>query len=68
MPKDNPDDLKRFQLFMLLNLMALLKNDKLYLASIAVPGNELRLGGHEAPPRIISVFLGDTTGALVDGA
>ena len=28
-------------------------------AVLASPGNELRLGGHEAPPAIISVFLGD---------
>jgi glutamine synthetase len=29
-------------------------------ASIATPGNDHRLGGHEAPPAIISIFLGDS--------
>lgn len=27
----------------------------------------MRLGGHEAPPRIISSFLGDTVTAILDG-
>jgi len=27
----------------------------------------LRLGGHEAPPRIISVFLGSTISSIIDG-
>ena len=41
---------------------------------LASPGNELRLGGHEAPPAILSVFLGEELqgiieepGAFVDG-
>lgn len=29
-------------------------------------GNELRLGGHEAPPRIMSAFLGDTVSSIID--
>lgn len=47
--------------------MAIQRNHKLYLSSIAVPANELRLGGHEAPPRILSVFLGKTISAILDG-
>ncbi len=35
-------------------------------AVLASAGNELRLGGHEAPPAIISVFLGDELQAVVD--
>jgi glutamine synthetase len=34
------------------------KNEELLRASIASAGNDLRLGGHEAPPAIISVFVG----------
>jgi len=33
---------------------------------LASAGNELRLGGHEAPPAILSVFLGDELQAIVD--
>ena len=35
-------------------------------AVLASPGNELRLGGHEAPPAIISVFLGDELQGIID--
>ena len=35
-------------------------------ASIASAGNDHRLGANEAPPAIISVYLGDQLGALVD--
>ncbi len=35
-------------------------------ASVATAGNDHRLGANEAPPAIISVYLGDHLGALVD--
>jgi glutamine synthetase len=35
-------------------------------AVLASPGNELRLGGHEAPPAIISVFLGAELQGIID--
>lgn len=35
------------------------RHHDLLLSVLASPGNELRLGGHEAPPSIISVFLGE---------
>ncbi len=35
-------------------------------ASIASAGNDLRLGADEAPPAIMSVYLGDQLGAMVD--
>lgn len=48
--------------------MSALKNHSaLYFGCVAPPGNEIRLGGHEAPPRIISAFLGSTVGAIIDG-
>jgi glutamine synthetase len=65
--KEKVEERKVFKLFILLNLMAIYRNTKLYLACIASNGNELRLGGHEAPPRIISVFLGDSISAIIDG-
>jgi glutamine synthetase len=62
----NEEDLPLFKLFILIQLKALINYSKLYLASVSVSGNELRLGGHEAPPRIISAFLGSTISALLD--
>ena len=35
-------------------------------ASVASAGNDHRLGANEAPPAIISIFLGDELGAIVD--
>lgn len=56
-----------FRLFILIQLLALQRHSKLYLSSVGVCGNELRLGGHEAPPRIMSAFLGDTVSSIIDG-
>lgn len=55
-----------FQLFILITLAALKRNNALFFASIAPPGNEIRLGGHEAPPRIISAYLGDSVNAVIE--
>lgn len=55
-----------FKLFVLINLAAVANNMKLYMGSIGTPGNELRLGGHEAPPRIFSVFLGSAVSDMID--
>jgi glutamine synthetase len=61
------EDTKLFKLFVLTTLMALKRNNALYFGAIAPPGNEVRLGGHEAPPRIISAYLGQAVSAIVDG-
>lgn len=47
-------------------LKAVHDNEELVRASIASEGNDLRLGGHEAPPAIISVFVGDQITATLD--
>lgn len=39
---------------------AVYRHAPLLRASIATPGNDHRLGGHEAPPPILSVYLGET--------
>ena len=65
--KDSAKDKQAYKLFILIQLMAALRHHKLYLAAIATPGNEIRLGGHEAPPRIFSVFLGTALSNLLDG-
>ena len=59
-------DLKVYKLFILMNLNAVLKNHKLFLSAIASTGNEIRLEGHEAPPRIIYVFLGKALANILD--
>ena len=65
-PKKN-EEIQLFQLFILITLAALKRHNALFFASIAPPGNEIRLGGHEAPPRIISAHLGDAVSSMVDG-
>lgn len=40
-------------------LIGVNRHNDLIQAALASPGNEFRLGGHEAPPSIISVYLGD---------
>ena len=47
-------------------LKAVHNNEELIRASIASEGNDLRLGGHEAPPAIISVFVGDQITATLN--
>lgn len=56
--KDKKDNF-RFIAVLANILKAVHDNEELIRASIASAGNDLRLGGHEAPPAIISVFLGD---------
>ena len=63
-PKSYDD--QTFILTTLITLKALLNHQKLYLASVAVPGNEIRLGGHEAPPRIISAFVGKFVTSMIE--
>ena len=41
------------------------KHFGLLQASISTPGNMYRLGGHEAPPYIISVYLGDAVAGML---
>jgi glutamine synthetase len=66
-PKSGSEKQKNlFKMFVLLNLNAIVNNGKLYMSSISTHANELRLGGHEAPPRIISSFLGDAVTQILD--
>lgn len=47
-------------------LLGISRYGGLLRASIATPGNMRRLGGNEAPPSIISVFLGDVLTSILD--
>ncbi|MBR0453648.1 MAG: glutamine synthetase type III [Bacteroidales bacterium] len=57
-PGKHPKDNLLFVTFLVNTLMAVHKHNALLKASVASAGNAYRLGAHEAPPAIISVFLG----------
>jgi len=58
-PGDTPHDNKQFLFFCSAVLKAVAKHQDLMRASVAHAGNDHRLGANEAPPAIISAFLGD---------
>ena len=58
-PGDTPHSNKQFLLVLASILKAVDDYAPLLRMSAATPGNDHRLGAHEAPPAIISVFLGD---------
>ncbi len=58
-PGNTPHDNMIFLVFLCAVIRAVDKYSKLLRASVANTGNEHRLGANEAPPAIVSVFLGD---------
>ena len=58
-PGDTPHDNMQFLVFCLAVLRAVDQFQGLLRASIASAGNDHRLGANEAPPAILSIFLGD---------
>lgn len=64
-PGDNPIDNIRFLFFLAATVKAVNDHAKLLRMSIASAGNDFRLGANEAPPAIISCFLGDTLTEVV---
>ena len=58
-PGENPHDNMQFLVFCTAVVRAVNKWQGLLRASIASAGNDHRLGANEAPPAIISIFLGD---------
>lgn len=65
-PGKNPIDNKIFLLFFTAVISAVDEYADLIRMSAATPGNEHRLGGHEAPPSIISVYIGDDLEAVME--
>ena len=66
-PGPNPAENDLFLVTMCAFLTAVDRHADLLRMSASCPGNDYRLGGYEAPPAIISVFLGDAlTGILKD--
>lgn len=65
-PGKNSEDNLRFITFIAITLMAVYRNNALLKASIASATNLHRLGGHEAPPAIISCFLGSEVSSVLN--
>ncbi len=58
-PGNTPHDNMVFLVFLCAVIRAVDKYSKMLRASVATPGNDHRLGANEAPPAIVSIFLGD---------
>ncbi len=65
-PGKNPEDNLQFQLFLAAVVKAVHEYQDLLRITVASAGNDHRLGANEAPPAIISMYLGDDLGALVE--
>lgn len=65
-PMSTPRANLQFLTFFINTIKAVHDNEKLLRASIATAGNEHRLGGNEAPPAIISVFIGSKLTQVLD--
>ena len=65
-PGKNPKGNMLFLTFLVNVLMMVYKNQDLLRASIMSAGNSHRLGANEAPPAILSIFLGKQLSAILD--
>ena len=65
-PGKTPETNIQFQLFLAAIVKAVHEYQDLLRISVASAGNDHRLGANEAPPAIISMYLGDDLGELVD--
>lgn len=65
-PANTPKANTQFLVFFVCTMMAAYKHGTLMMASIASAGNSYRLGGHEAPPGILSIFTGSTMDAVLN--
>lgn len=65
-PGSTPHDNMVFLVMLCAVIRAVDKYAKLLRASVATAGNEHRLGAHEAPPAIVSIFLGDQLTDIIE--
>ena len=65
-PGDTPMDNLQFLTFLTAVIKAVDDYQDLLRATVASPGNDHRLGANEAPPAIISIFVGDELGDILD--
>ena len=66
-PGKTPHDNIQFLTFLSAVLKGIADHEAVLRAAIASYGNDYRLGANEAPPAIISAFLGDTLNKILDG-
>ena len=65
-PGDTPRENAQFLLFLLAVIKAVDEYPELLRISVASAGNDHRLGGNEAPPAIISIYLGEELERILD--
>ena len=65
-PGEDPSENLQFLVFLSALIAAVDTHADLMRMSVASAGNDHRLGAHEAPPAIVSVFLGDELDAVVE--
>ncbi len=65
-PGETPYENAQFLLFLCAVIKAVDEYQDLLRISAATAGNDHRLGAHEAPPAVISIFLGDELSAVID--
>ncbi|MEX2363946.1 MAG: glutamine synthetase III, partial [Balneolaceae bacterium] len=65
-PGDNPHSNMQFLFFFTSVLLAVYRHQDLLRVSVAYAGNDHRLGANEAPPAIISAFIGDQLGDIIE--
>ncbi|MEY8677885.1 glutamine synthetase III family protein [Granulimonas faecalis] len=65
-PSDTPEENLQFLVFLTCVIAAVDRHQDLMRCSVASAGNDHRLGANEAPPAIISIFLGDDLAGVVD--
>lgn len=66
-PGKTPHENLQFLLFLLATLAAVDENAELLRATATNAGNDHRLGANEAPPAIISAFIGDQLAEILEG-
>ena len=65
-PGSTPRQNAQFLLFLTAFIKGVDEYQDMLRATVATPGNDHRLGAQEAPPAVVSIFLGDDLSAVVD--
>ena len=65
-PGDTPSENAQFLLFLAAVIRAVDVHQDLLRISVATAGNDHRLGANEAPPAVVSMFLGDELNAIIE--
>ncbi len=65
-PGETPYENAQFLLFLVAVVQAVDDYQELLRTSVATAGNDHRLGGNEAPPAVVSIFLGDELTSILE--